>query len=242
MTMPKSRGRKLSRRHFLRFAACAAAGGPFFTFPERALAGQKTLKIAKWAHFLPEYDLWFEGVLAREWGEKRDTRVIVDLIPVEQISARAASEVKAGKGHDVFMFPWPPAEYREHAIDHAEVCQTVSFRYGDVPQLGHKSTFDLKNKKYFAFADSWIPSPLHYFEDHWSEVNMPLGPVHYGSLRSGGPKIPAKRGIPCGLGITPPLGGKIPLPTLLYAFPGQILGQGGKMAIHKKHLSPKTFK
>jgi hypothetical protein len=88
MTMPKSRGRKLSRRHFLRFAASAAAVGPFFTFPERALAGQKTLKIAKWAHFLPEYDLWFEGVLAREWGEQRDTRVIVDLIPVEQISAR----------------------------------------------------------------------------------------------------------------------------------------------------------
>ena len=242
MTMPKSRGRKLSRRHFLRFAASAAAVGPFFTFPDRALASQKTLKIAKWAHFLPEYDLWFEGVLAREWGEQRDTRVIIDLIPVEQISARAASEVKAGKGHDLFMFPWAPAEYRQHAIDHAEVYQTVSFRYGDVPQLGHKSTFDLKNKKYFAFADSWIPSPLHYFENHWSEVNMPLGPVHYGSLRSGGQRIRAKRGIPCGLAITPTLEGNIALHTLLYAFRGQILDQGENVAINKNAFTINALK
>jgi multiple sugar transport system substrate-binding protein len=140
------------------------------------------------------------------------------------------------------MFPWPPAEYREHAIDHAEVCQTVSFRYGDVPQLGHKSTFDLKNKKYFAFADSWIPSPLHYFEDHWSDVNMPLGPVHYGSLRSGGQRIRAKRGIPCGLAITPTLEGNIALHTLLYAFRGQILDQGGNVAINKNAFTINALK
>src|SRR5260370_25413189 len=219
MNMPKSRGRKLSRRRFRRLAGSGAAVGPFFTFPGRVLASEKTLKIAKWAHFLPEYDLWFEGVLAREWGEQCDTRVIIDLIPVQQISARDASEVKAGKGHDLFMFPWAPAEYRQHAIDHAEVYQTVSFRYGDVPQLGHKSTFDLKNKKYFAFADSWIPPPLHYFEDHWSDVNMPLDPVHYGSLRSGGQRIPAQRWIPCGLALPPTLASNNGLPTPPYALP-----------------------
>src|SRR5260370_27662278 len=152
MTMPKSRGRKLSRRHFLRFAASAAAFGPFFSFPDRALASQKTLKIAKWAHFFPEFDQWFVNVLAKEWGQKNDTKVTVDVLPVEEVHTRAAAEVKVGKGHDVFMFPWPPAEFYQHVIDHGEVYQTVGAKYGQIDRLAYRYTFNLKNKDYFAFA------------------------------------------------------------------------------------------
>jgi len=47
--MIKSTGAKASRRDFLKLVAGAAAFGPFFLFPDRALASQKTLKIAKWA-------------------------------------------------------------------------------------------------------------------------------------------------------------------------------------------------
>src|SRR5215472_13337156 len=100
-----------SRRDFLKYAAGAAAFGPFFLFADRALASQKTLRIAKWAHFLPEFDQWFVNVMAKNWGDKNDTRVIVDIIPVEQIRDRAFAEVKAGKGHDLFIFPWPPADF-----------------------------------------------------------------------------------------------------------------------------------
>ena len=52
--------KKLSRRDIVRLTAAAAAIGPFVAFPDRARASQKTLKIAKWAHFVPEYDDWFE--------------------------------------------------------------------------------------------------------------------------------------------------------------------------------------
>lgn len=231
--MPKSTARKLSRRQFIRSAAAATAAGPFITFSDPAFARQKTLRIAKWAHFLPEYDVWFETVLARDWAKQRGINITVDVIPVEQIYARAQEEVKAGKGHDLFMFPWPPAEFSEHVLDVAEIYQTVSFHFGDVPQLAYRSTFDLRSKKYFAFADSWIPSPVHYFEDQWSEVNMPLGPVHYGSLRSGAQRIFAKRGVPCGLPITPTLEGNIALHSLLYAFRGQIMDRAGNVAINK---------
>ncbi len=95
-----------ARRDFIRAAIGAAAVGPFFLFPARPLAGQKTLNIAKWAHFLPEFDSWFEG-MAKEWGNQHDTKVIVDNIPVEQLHERAAAEIKTGKGHDVFMFLGP---------------------------------------------------------------------------------------------------------------------------------------
>src|SRR5690349_16733015 len=104
LSMPKSSTRKITRRHFIRSTAAAVAAGPFFTFSDRALDGRKPLRIAKWAHFLPEYDVWFKSVLARDWANKRGTNVIVDLIPVEEICARAREEIAAGKGHDLFMF------------------------------------------------------------------------------------------------------------------------------------------
>ena len=83
-------------------------------------AQQKTLRIAQWRHFVPEYSQWFD-VYAKEWGRRHDTSVIVDHVPVDQIDTRAAAEVAAGQGHDLFLFPWPPAVYHRHAIDHAEI-------------------------------------------------------------------------------------------------------------------------
>jgi multiple sugar transport system substrate-binding protein len=102
MTTPIEK--QIPRRDFVKLAVSAAALGPFFLFPDRARASQKTLKIAKWAHFAADFDSWFEG-MAMDWGQQHDTRVMVDEIPLEKISAAANAEIKAGRGHDVFMFP-----------------------------------------------------------------------------------------------------------------------------------------
>jgi multiple sugar transport system substrate-binding protein len=240
--MPGAKERHVSRRDFIRLAAVAAASGPFFSFPGRTLTSQKTLKIAKWAHFLPEYDAWFESELARLWGEKNDTNVIVDHIPLESVRTEAAAEVAAGRGHDLFMFPWPPAEFHRHAIDHTEIYQNVSFKYGSIPQISYKSTFSPSTKTHFAFADFWVPSPLHFFEDCWAEANMPLGPGTYDSLHSGGQRIRAKLGIPCGLALSPTLEGNVSSHTLLYAFRGQIFDAGGNAAINKNFFALNALK
>jgi ABC-type glycerol-3-phosphate transport system substrate-binding protein len=219
---------KTSRRNFLKLAAGAAAFGPFFLFPERARASQQTLKIAKWAHFLPEFDQWFVDVLAKEWGQKNDTNVTVDIIPVEQIRDRAFGEVKAGTGHDLFIFPWPSAEFSQHVIDHGEIYQAVLSRVGAIQQLAHRSTFNSQTKKYFGFADFWVPSPMHFFEDYWGPIGMPMGPVHYGGLLSGAKKIREQFGAPCGLAFSPTLEGNVTLHTMLYASRAWIFdGHGG---------------
>src|SRR5216684_7410785 len=227
--------RGLTRRKLIGMmgTGTAASLGPFFLFPDRARAQQKTLKIAAWPHFVPQYDEWFDHVYTQDWGKRHDTNVIVDRIPVDKINARAAAEVASGKGHDLFMFPWPPAIYHKHAIDHTEIYQAVGSRHGTVNEVGHKSTYNPKTKKYFAFADSWIPAPLHYFEDYWSEVGMPLGPVHYGSLRSGAQRIRAKLGVPCGLALAPSLESNITLHTLLHAFRSGVLDASGSVIINK---------
>jgi multiple sugar transport system substrate-binding protein len=261
--MSSSRSGDVSRREFLRLTAAAAAAGPLLLHPERASASgaagasnaanasrvagapgaaseggaagarQPVLRIAKYAHFLPEYDVWFENVLAKEWGRRNGVTVLVDHVPVEEIAALAAAEAAARRGHDLFMFPWPPAEYRELAIDHAEVYTAVSFRQGSIDRLAHKSTFDPARKRYFAFADSYMPTPLHYFEDQWNAVGMRLGPNHYNGLLSGGQRLRAKLGVPCGLALTPTLEGNITLYTLLLGFGGSILDAAGNVFINK---------
>lgn len=235
-------GRTTSRRNFLKLAAGTAAFGPFFLSSGRALAGQKTLKIAKWAHFIPEFDEWFVNVLSAEWGRQNDTKVTVDLISPEQIRDRAFAEVKAGKGHDLFIFPWSPAEFCQQVIDHGEVYQAVASRYGAIQQLAHRSTFDPRTRTYFGFADFWMPSPVHFYHDYWGEVGLPLGPGTYGSLFGGGKKIKDKFGIPCGLAFSPSLEGNITLHTILYAFRAWILDGNGNLLFNKNAFAVTVLK
>jgi multiple sugar transport system substrate-binding protein len=240
--MKRLQSSKRSRRDFLKVAAGVAAFGPFCSFPVRALAGQQTLKIAKWAHFLPEYDQWFANVLAAEWGKRNDTNVIIDLIPVEQIRDRAFAEVKAGKGHDLFIFPWPPAEFHQHVIDHGEIYQAVAARVGAIQQIAHRSTFNFHTKKYFGFADFWVPSPVVFFDDLWSQIGMPMGPLHYGGLLSGSARIRDQFGVPCGLALSPTLEGNITLHTILYASRAWIFGQDGSIVFNKSVFAAQALK
>ncbi|HXN98040.1 MAG TPA: ABC transporter substrate-binding protein [Candidatus Acidoferrales bacterium] len=224
---------RFPRRDFIKLAASAAAVGPFFNFSHRVLGNPKTLKIAKWDHFVPEYDAWFETEWAKPWGEKNNTNVIIDSIPVEKVHAEALAEVAAGKGHDLFMFPWPPAEFQQHAIDHTEIYQNISMNYGSIPQISNRSTFDPRTKTHFAMADFWVPSPVHYYQDFWAEVGMPVGPVTYDGLYAGGKRAREKLGLPCGLSFSPTLEGNITANTLLYALRGQILDANGNAAINR---------
>ena len=238
--MSNTKGKRVSRRNFIKLAAGAAAAGPFFVFTPNAFASDKTLRIAKWAHFLPEFDDWFVNQMAAEWGKHNKTRVTVDLIPVEEIRDRAFAEVKAGKGHDAFIFPWPPAEFHQHVIDHAGIYQMVAAKYGAIQQLAFRSTLNTKTKKYFAFADFWMPSPLHFFEDYWAQVGLPLGPVHYGNLLSGGKQMREKLGIPCGLAFSPTLEGNVTLHTILYSHRAFIMDLNGNLLFNKNVFAAKA--
>ena len=240
--MTKSRSSKTSRRNFLKLALGASAFGPFFLFPDRAAASQKTLKIAKWAHFLPEFDQWFVNVVAKDWGTQNDTKVTVDIVPVEEVRERAFTEAKASKGHDIFIFPWPPAEFYRQAIEHDEVYDMVAGKYGAIQQLAFRSTINAKTKTHFAFADFYMPTPLHFFQDYWAEVGMPLGPVHYFSLRGGGRELRKKLGVSSGLAFSSTLEGNITLHTILYAFRAWLLDARGNVLFSKNAFAVTALK
>src|SRR5919108_5526307 len=150
----------ISRRELLKTVGAgslALAGIAPLIRPSRASAQPKTLKILQWSHFVPRYDEWFDKKFTKEWGEKHNTQVIVDHISAAEIRARAAAEVAAQKGHDLFMFLDPPAVYEAQGIEHNKIIQEVESKCGKMVDLAQKSIFNPKTKKYFGVSDNWVP-------------------------------------------------------------------------------------
>jgi multiple sugar transport system substrate-binding protein len=235
--MSNQSGRKISRRKFVRLTGgtVAAAGlTSAFLFPQRALAQQKTLKIIQWSHFVPGYDKWFDGTFTKEWGAKHDTNVTVDHISTAEINARAAAEVAAKKGHDLFMFVSPPAAYEQQVIDLGEVYQEVQKKHGKPIDLAVKSTFNPKTKRYFAFSDAFVPDPGNYRQDLWSQVGFPNGPDTWQDLLTGGLKIKQKFGNPVGLGLSQETDTNMAMRALLWSFGGAEQDEKGRVTLYSK--------
>src|SRR5690242_13701701 len=237
--MKKSKKNRLSRRDFVKVAgtsaaALAAGASPSFLFPERVAAQQKTLKILQWSHFVPAYDTWFDGTFCKQWGQKNNTNVIVDHINLVDLPAKAASEASAQKGHDLFMLLSPPAAYEKQTIDMTHVYQEVEKRHGKKIDLAHKSTYNPKTKRYFAFSDSYVPDPGNWHKDWWTEVGYPNGPDTWEDLRIGAKKIRDKSGHPCGLGLSQELDTSMAMRALLWSFGGAEQDVNGNVTINSK--------
>jgi multiple sugar transport system substrate-binding protein len=235
--MSKKRNRGLTRREFgkLTGASALATGvGANFLFPERAAAQQKTLKIIQWSHFVPAWDTWFNNTYIKEWGQKNNTNVTVDNINLVDLPARAASEVSAKKGHDIFMFLSPPASYEPQVIDMTNVYAEVEKKHGKKIDLAHKSTFNPKTKKYFAFSDAYTPDPGNWHKDWWAEAGYPNGPDTYDDLLKGATKIRDKTGHPCGIGLGQELDTSMAMRALLWSFGGAEQDEAGNVTINSK--------
>jgi multiple sugar transport system substrate-binding protein len=235
----QKKGRGVSRRDFVKIAGATGIGagvvGPAFLFPERAAAQQKTLKILQWSHFVPAYDEWFNKKFAVEWGQKHNTHVVVDNINLTDLPARAAAEAQAKKGHDLFMVLSPPAKYENQVLDMTHVYQEVEKKWGKKIDLAHKSTFNPKTKKYYAFSDSYAPDPGNWRKDLWEQVGMPNGPDTYDDLRKGAKAIKDKSGNPCGLGLSQELDTSMAMRALLWSFGGSEQDEAGNVTINSKN-------
>lgn len=224
------------RRRFVRTlgAAGLAAGiGPYI-ITRRAGAAARTLRILQWSHFVPAYDEWFDNTYTRDWGRKNDTEVIVDHVGITALNSRAAAEVSAQQGHDLFMFLWPPPSYEEQVIDHKEIYDEVARKHGKPADLALRSTFNPKTKKYFAFSDSFVPDPVNFRIDLWSEQGMPNGPKNWDDVRRVGRAIKDKRRIPVGVGLSSELDTGMAMRTILYAFGGEVQNEHGQVTLKSK--------
>lgn len=222
-----------TRREFL--ATTAAGLTTAFLFPDRTFAQQPTLKIIQWSHFVPGYDKWFDNVFTKQWGVKHKTNVLVDHISTAEIPARAAAEVAAKRGHDLFMFVSPPAAYEQQVLDHREVYEEVQRKHGKAIELAVRSTFNPKTRKFFAFTDSYVPDPGNYRKDLWTKAGFPNGPNTFQDLLAGGARIKQQSGNPLGLGLSQEVDTNMAVRALLWSFGGAEQDANGNVTLNSKN-------
>lgn len=194
----------ITRRGLLkRTGAIAGAAGlaPALSAPfvSTALAQTKTLTIVQWAHFVPDYDTWFDK-FAKDWGEQNKIAVTVDHIPVQNIPARAAAEASAQSGHDLFGFNGAGGAhlYRKFFVDLADLVKETEKKYGAVSTIGKQLGYNADDGTWSAFPDFYINFPGMYQKSLWDEIGML--PDTWDNLRIGGAKLKAK-GHPVGISL-----------------------------------------
>ena len=108
--------------------------------------------------------------MGKAWGEKNDVQVNVEHINNALLDTRAAAEVAAQSGHDLFFNLHPMASYEDQVINHASIIHEVEKKVGKYMPIAQASTYNPKTKKYFAVADSYVPDPVVWRHDLWNGV------------------------------------------------------------------------
>ncbi len=234
MTETKRKQRLISRRDFVKAGAVAAGVGPAIIIPGRSNAQKKTLKILQWVHFVPAYDEWFNKKYIKEWGDQHNTEVTVDNINLALVNARAAAEVSAQKGHDLFLFNWPSPAFEEQVVDMKDVYQECERKFGKPIDLAIKSTYNPKTKKYFAFSPSFTPDPVNYRQDLFSQVGMPNGPRTWEDVRVAGAKIKKQFGNPVGIGLSNEIDTGMAMRTIMYSWGASVQDEAGNLVLNSK--------
>jgi len=98
--------------------------------------------------------------------------VIVDHINQADLPGRVAAEAAAGRGHDLVATLAPLPQYEDRVINHRAIVQEVTKKKGKMADVAYRSCYNPKTKKYFGFADNYVPDPIHYRKDFWGEVGL----------------------------------------------------------------------
>jgi multiple sugar transport system substrate-binding protein len=206
----------------------AAAGVPKYVHKQY----RNTLKIIQWSHFVPDYDKWFDNIYTKNWGAKHDTDVQVDHIALAQLPARAQAEVAAQSGHDIFGHLSPQAGLEDQVINHKEIIQEVTHKVGKASQVGFKSCYNPKTRKWHGFPENYVPDPIHFRKDLWSQVG--IKPSTWEDVRKAAPKLKAL-GHPVGLGMSNELDSNMLLIALMQCYGAFIQNAHARPTINSKH-------
>jgi multiple sugar transport system substrate-binding protein len=195
---------------------------------------KNSLSILQWVHFVPDYDKWLDGTWIPQWQDKNDCEVKIDHINNTELAARAAAEVAAQNGHDLFMFLNPRADLEDQVIDHKEIVQEVSRKLGKIGDLAYRSTYNPRTKRYHGFSDGFVPDPVVWRHDLWNDVGE--SPASWDHVLKAAPKL-KQRGHPIGIGMSQELDSDMALIALMQCFGSFIQTTNQKVAINSKNTT-----
>jgi multiple sugar transport system substrate-binding protein len=232
---------RLSRRELIKKAGAGAvalgvagAGAPYafagpLKFKGRELKGD--LSIIQWVHFVPAFDDWFDNTWIKQWGQANDVQVNVEHINNTLLDTRAAAEVAAQNGHDLFFNLHPMAVYESQVINHASIIHEVERKVGKYGQLAQASTYNPKTKKYFAISDNYVPDPVVWRQDLWNAVGE--SPATWDHVAKAAPKL-KKNGHPIGIGQSQELDTNMALMAFQMCFGGFVQDEHNQPTLYSK--------
>lgn len=243
--------KQVSRRQFLKImgvglaagleAACAPVATPPATpappqptpppTPTPPPPAPKTVKILQWSHFVPAYDEWFDNEYTKAWGQENGMEVIVDHISFAELQARAAAEVAAQSGHDLFGFLSPPAAFEPEVIDHGDVVERAEQAAGPMTDLARRSTFNPKTGKYYGLSDNWVPDPIHWRKDLFEQVEPGSTPDTWEDILRVGRKL-KEIGHPVGIGISQDIDANMALRAIMYSYGASVQDEDANVVIN----------
>ncbi len=214
--------RKYSRRDFIKTAGIGtmglALGGPtILTNAFAAKPGRRTLRILQWSHFVPRYDRWFDPY-AKRWGEEHNVDVIVNHISLSDLRSTFASEVVAGRGHDIVEFIDPPCDFEPSVLDLTDLNQEARKRFGAQVPFADRSSHNPYTLKYYGFCHGWTSDPGDYRKSLWQKVGKPEGPRTWEDLLLYSARIKKELGVQNGIGISQELDSNMAGRALLWSF------------------------
>jgi len=212
-------------------AASTAAATPTVIATSQA-KGTGTLKILQWSHFVPDYDKWFDQYV-QKWAQQNNVTVVSDHINYADIPARAAAEVSAQSGHDLFAFGFPPAQYETEVVPLNDLVSQLKQKYGDPYPLYERSCHNPKTDKWFAFMDFWAVDPILYRIDLFQQVGG--NPDTWEGILEAGRKLKPK-GTPIGIGFSPEIDTGMAMRTIMWGFGASIQDANGNIVLD----SPET--
>jgi multiple sugar transport system substrate-binding protein len=233
--------KRLTRRELIKKAGAGAlalgvggAAAPYsfagpLRYKGRDLKGD--LSIIQWVHFVPAYDEWFDKTWCTQWGQQNDVQVKVEHINNTLLDTRAAAEVAAQSGHDLFMNLHPMASYEDQVINHASIIHEVESKVGKYGDLGRLSTYNPKTKKYFAVSDNYVPDPVVWRHDLWNDVGE--SPATWDHVLKAAPKLKA-HGHPIGIGQSQELDSNMALIAFLMCFGGFLQDEDNRPTLYTK--------
>ena len=198
-------------------------------YKDRRLKGD--LSIIQWMHFVPGLRRMVRQHLGQQWGEKNDVQVKVEHINNTLLDTRAAAEVAAQSGHDLFFNLHPMASYEDQVINHAPIIQEIQQKVGQYGDLGKKSTYNPKTKKYFAVSDNYVPDPVVWRRDLWNGVGE--APCTWDHVRKAAPKLKAT-GHPIGIGQSQELDSNMALLAFMMCFGSFVQNAGNRPTLNTK--------
>jgi len=235
---------ELSRRELLKRAGLGAAvlgvSGSAGASKAFAFAGphrytgrylKNELKIMQWVHFVPDYDKWLDSTYIVQWGQKNDTQVIMDHVNNTELPARAAAEIAAQSGHDLFQFLSPPSAYQNQTIPLDDAVQEVTKKRGKMTGVAYRSTYNPRTKHYFGFPDNYVPDPVVWRHDLWNDVGE--SPATWDHVLKASSKL-KNGGHPIGIGMSNELDSNMANFAIMLCFGSQIQNADGQIVINSK--------